>query len=102
MDRSRGRPARATPPGDLDDRLIDLARTDLRENIRAEAVSRLGDRIEPLLSLLSEPPLVTWAVHTRLLDACRGGRQHMPGLTPVRDVDNLHLARALADFDAQA
>ncbi|WP_433590539.1 hypothetical protein [Nocardia sp. CA-145437] len=91
-----------TPPGDLDDRLIDLARTDLRESIRAEAISQLGDRVEPLLHLLAEPPLVTWAVHTRLLDACRGAGTHIPDLTPLREVDNLHLALALADFDARA
>ncbi|MFI7000419.1 HEAT repeat domain-containing protein [Nocardia sp. NPDC050175] len=89
-----------TPPGELDDRLIELARTDLRESIRAEAVSQLGGQIDPLLSLLSEPPLVTWAVHAQLLDACAKSGLHPPAADALRAVDNLHLAGALADLDA--
>lgn len=88
-----------TPPGELDDRLIELARTDLRENIRVEAVSQLGDRIDPLLPLLSEPPLVTWSVHIRLSDACAESGLRPAAADALRDVDNLHLAAALADLD---
>lgn len=83
-----------TPPGELDDRLIDLARNDLRENIRLEAVSLLEGRIEPLLPLLAEPPLVTWGVHVRLLDACGGVRP--TSVDALYGVDNLHVAAALA------
>ncbi|MBF6338032.1 HEAT repeat domain-containing protein [Nocardia abscessus] len=88
-----------TPPRELDDRLIELARTDLRENIRVEAVSQLGDRIDPLLPLLSEPPLLTWAVHIRLLDACSKSGLHPSAASALWAVDNLHLAAALADLD---
>ncbi|MET9490064.1 HEAT repeat domain-containing protein [Nocardia sp. NPDC006630] len=86
-----------TPPGDLDDRLIELARTDLREGIRAAAVSLLDDHIEPLLPLLSEPPLLTWAVHTRLLDACRNSGRQPPAANALRTIDNLYVAAALGD-----
>lgn len=88
-----------TAPGDLEDRLIDLARNDLREGIRAEAVTLLGDRVEPLLPLLSEPPLLTWAVHTRLLDACRSSGVRPAAVNDLRHVDNLHVARALANLN---
>ncbi|MEV6561591.1 HEAT repeat domain-containing protein [Nocardia sp. NPDC051756] len=88
-----------TPPGELDDRLIELARTDLRENIRVEAVSQLGDHLDALLPLLSEPPLVTWGVHIRLLDACAKSGLHPFAAGALREVDNLHLAAALADLD---
>ncbi|MEV6769557.1 HEAT repeat domain-containing protein [Nocardia sp. NPDC051030] len=87
-----------TPPGELDDRLIDLARSDLRESIRAEAVSLLGEQVEPLLFLLSEPPLRTWAVHIRLLTACRDSGVTLPAATALYTVDNLHVAAALADL----
>lgn len=87
------------PPRELDDRLIELARTDLRESIRAEALSQLGDRIEPLLPLLSDPPLITWAVHVRLLNACSRSGLPPPEADALRNVDNLQIAFALADFD---
>ncbi|MFE3258671.1 hypothetical protein ACFXPS_01585 [Nocardia sp. NPDC059091] len=64
-------------------------------------MSQLGDRIEPLLSLLSEPPLVTWAVHLRLLDACRKSGLCPPAASALREVDNLDVALALADLDAR-
>ncbi|MFI6166287.1 HEAT repeat domain-containing protein [Nocardia sp. NPDC051052] len=88
-----------TPPGELDDRLIELARTDLREDIRAEAVSQLGDHLDPLLPLLSEPPLVTWGVHIRILNACAKSALHPPAASELRAVDSLPLAAALADLD---
>lgn len=87
-----------TPPGVLDDRLIDLACNDLRENIRTEAVSLLGERVEPLLPLLAEPPSVTWAVHVVLLFACQSSGLRPPAANALRTVDNLHIALALADL----
>ncbi|MFF2554403.1 hypothetical protein ACFVUS_25615 [Nocardia sp. NPDC058058] len=87
-----------TRPGELEDRLIMLARTDLREKIRLEAVSLLGDRIKPLLPLLSEPPLLTWAVHIQLLSACRSTDVLPRTAAALRNVDNLHLAATLADL----
>ncbi|WP_282776988.1 hypothetical protein [Nocardia sp. CC201C] len=87
-----------TPPGALDDRLIELARNDLRESIRAEAVSLLSGNVEPLLPLLSEPPLLTWAVHIRLLSACRSVNALPPAVSALHSVDNLHVAAALADL----
>ncbi|MFE3797508.1 HEAT repeat domain-containing protein [Nocardia tengchongensis] len=88
-----------TPPGELDDRLIDLARTDLRESIRAEAISQLGSHIDPLLPLLTEPPSMTWAIHLRLLDACRDSGLPASAASTLRDVDNLHIALALVQLD---
>ncbi|MFE6857161.1 hypothetical protein [Nocardia sp. NPDC057668] len=85
-----------TAPGELDECLITLARNDLREGIRDEAISLLGDRIEPLLPLLTEPPLLTWGVHFRLVDICRKSGLRIPGERELRSVDNLHLAAALA------
>ncbi|MFF2550461.1 HEAT repeat domain-containing protein [Nocardia sp. NPDC058058] len=90
-----------TPPGELDDRLIDLARSDLRESIRAEAITLLGDNVESLLYLLSEPPLLTWAVHTRLLGACRGAGLRPSAVSDLRDADNRYVARALANLDSR-
>ncbi|MGV9409510.1 HEAT repeat domain-containing protein [Nocardia sp. NPDC003693] len=84
-----------TPPGALDERLVALARTDLREAIRLEAIKQLGDRIEPLLHLLAEPPLLTWGVHVLLVEACGKAGLQIPGRRQLRDVDNLHLAAAL-------
>ncbi|WP_280356077.1 HEAT repeat domain-containing protein [Nocardia otitidiscaviarum] len=86
------------PAGELDDRLIELARTDRRESVRAEAVSLLNLNVEPLLPLLSEPPLLTWAVHIRLLAACRELDVQPPAAETLRSVDNLHMAAALADL----
>lgn len=91
-----------TPPGDLDDRLIELARTDLREDIRVEAISQLGDHLAPLLPLLSEPPLMTWGAHIRLLNACAKSGLHPPIASELRAVDNLDLAATLADLDERA
>ncbi|WP_405490774.1 hypothetical protein [Nocardia sp. NBC_00511] len=85
-----------TAPGELDDRLIDLARNDLRESIRLEAVSLLEGRIEPLLPLLAEPPLVTWGVHVRLLDACGDAGLRPTSVDALHAVDNLYVAAALA------
>ncbi|GAB2512514.1 HEAT repeat domain-containing protein [Nocardia heshunensis] len=87
-----------TAPGELDERLIELARTDLRESIRVEAVSLLGDHVEPLLPLLLEPPLLTWAVHTGLLYACRNLGQRPPAADALQAVDNLDVAMALAEL----
>ncbi|MFE1591508.1 hypothetical protein [Nocardia sp. NPDC058705] len=88
-----------TASGELDDRLIELVRTDSRESIRAEAVSQLGNRIQPVLSVLTESPLVTWAVHIGMLSACRAIGLRPPAVGALRAVDNLDLAVALTDFD---
>ncbi|MFE3279650.1 hypothetical protein [Nocardia sp. NPDC059239] len=72
------------------------------ESIRAEVVSQPGDRVEPLVSLQSEPPLVTWAVHVRLLDACRKSGLRPLAASTLREVDNLDLAVALAVLDDRA
>ncbi|MFE3187472.1 HEAT repeat domain-containing protein [Nocardia sp. NPDC059240] len=100
---TRGREALATcaahtPPGELDDRLIELARNDLRESVRVEAVRLLGDHIEPLLPLLAEPPLLTWAVHTHVLYGCQASGHTPPAANALRGVDNLHMAAALASL----
>ncbi|MGW4244476.1 hypothetical protein [Nocardia sp. NPDC004722] len=79
--------------------MIELARTDLREGIRAKSISLLGNHIAPLLPLLSEPPLLTWAVHTHLLYACRDSGRKPAAANLLRTVDNLHVAAALADLN---
>ena len=56
-------------------RLTNLASTDASESVRVRAIRSLDqldakDAIASLVPILFEPPLVTWAVHIGLLEAC--------------------------------
>ena len=83
------------------DRLIHLARSDQRESIRYEAVCLLDiAEVAAVLPLLTEPPLITWSVHSMLLAICTKNGVTPPSLNHLRDVDNLQIADSLAWFRA--
>lgn len=74
---------------------------DERESFRRSAVRALvkldaRDAVATLLPLLEAPPLVTWAVHVALLEACRKLGLPPLGLDALRAVDNPLLADAVA------
>jgi hypothetical protein len=82
--------------------LIELARSDLRQSIRYEAISILDDKSRPVLSLLTEPPLLTWSVHTMLLVICSSNRTAVPSVAHLHDVDNLDLVEALIEYEEKS
>ena len=81
-------------------RLAKLAAHDEREPLRLHAIYALtrldaARAIEPLLSLLEAPPLMTWSVHVALLEACRTLGLAPRGLDALREVDNLDVQQAI-------
>jgi len=83
------------------DRLIHLALSDQRESIRHEAVCLLDVAdVGAVLPLLTEPPLMTWSVHSMLLTICTSNRLTPPPLGHLRDIDNLQIADDLAHLQA--
>ncbi|HTN25604.1 MAG TPA: hypothetical protein VL120_16570 [Solirubrobacteraceae bacterium] len=89
------------PPADATGRLVELARADPRESIRVTAVSCLADlgavgEFASLISLLHDPPGVSWAVHIALIDGLRRlGRPAPPDLDNLAAVDNLDLVQSI-------
>lgn len=71
------------------------------EWLRMHAVDALAEanatnELRALLRHLLEPPPVTWALHTSLLNAASTLNLPLPDLVPLREVDNLDLQSALA------
>lgn len=78
------------------ERLIELALHDQRESIRYEAVCLLDPaNIGPALVLLTQPPLLTWAVHSMLLTICTTEKISPPRVDHLNDVDHLQIATDL-------
>ncbi len=85
----------------LEERLVNLALSDLRESIRMTAVcelKKLGARasIKSVLPLLKEAPLVTWTVHASILDACFALKISVPDFARLAEIDDLYVQEALA------
>lgn len=94
------------PAAEAIDRLVALARSDPREAIKYEAVHGLTNRnatkeIRALTPLLADPPGVTWAVHTALLDSLHTLDLPAPPLTQLADVDDLHLMASVCRLAAK-
>lgn len=90
-----------TPGNGLREQLVDLARTDSREDVRYEAIHDLVDlqaanEIRALTPLLDEPPAVSWALHLALLDGLRNLELPVTPPAHLATVDNLDLAYSLA------
>jgi hypothetical protein len=88
--------------------LVGLARHTRSATERHTAIvelQRLGvaDSIVSLLDLLLDPPLVNWGGHIALLDAARQLHLAVDGaiLSSLREVDDLHLAIAVARLGAR-
>lgn len=101
---TRGREALRTyvahsPAGEVTAHLIELAQNDLRETLRYEAVDILDTESQAVLTLLTEPPLVTWGVHTMLLATASTHHMAIPSVAHLHDVDNLDLVEALVQFE---
>jgi hypothetical protein len=82
-------------------RLVAIAMTNPSQSCRHEALAHLveldaRDEIFGLLYLLKQPPTVNWSVHILLLDACKRYGFTPPWLPSLDDVDNVHLAAAVA------
>ena len=54
---------------------------------------------QSVLPLLTEPPLVTWGVHTMLLATASTYHLHIPPVAHLHDADNLDLIEALVQFE---
>lgn len=72
-----------------------------REGLRVAAVhhlARLGaaEQVGQLAGQLLEPPAVTWALHTALLDAVVDLGVPLPDIGHLRQVDNLFVQQAVA------
>jgi len=101
---TRGREALRTyaahaPTDEARTKLIELALTDLRETLRYEAVDILDRESHRVLSLLTEPPLITWSVHTMLLATASTHHMPIPSVAHLHEVDNLDLVEALVQFE---
>lgn len=101
---TRGREALRTyaahaPTDEARTNLIELALTDLRETLRYEAVDILDTESQRVLSLLTEPPLVSWSVHTMLLATASTYHMPIPSVAHLHEVDNLDLVEALVRFE---
>jgi hypothetical protein len=71
------------------------------EDLRYQAIYILNKwaalpELTRLMRHLSDPPAVTWTVHTALLDAAAAHHLPTPDLTPLLAVDNLWVQVALA------
>ncbi len=85
----------------LNDKLVTLALTDQRESIVSTAVWKLKERgakesIESVLSILSREPLITWSVHSAILEACVDLDIAVPNIEELRKIDDLHAQESLA------
>ncbi|WP_067823701.1 HEAT repeat domain-containing protein [Nocardia inohanensis] len=83
------------------EQLVDIARTDAREDVRYEAIHDLVDlqaanEIRALTPLLDEPPGVSWALHLALLDGLRNLELQITPPAHLATIDNLDLAYSLA------
>ena len=85
----------------LEKRLVELALTDPRETIRMTAICEMEKRtaracVESVLCLLKEEPLVTWSVHTSILNACSALDINVPGIEKLSQIDDLYVQEYLA------
>jgi hypothetical protein len=65
-----------------------------------QELGRLGARgeIEALLPLLEAPPVVTWAIHLALLEACKKVGLAAPAGEVLREADNADVQAAMASL----
>lgn len=89
----------------LNDRLLKLAQTDLRESIRYAAIKNLSARkalkhIEQLIPVLYAKPLANWCVHTILMAACVDLGLTLPNLEALTRIDSMHFQSELSRYKA--
>ncbi|MEC3916192.1 HEAT repeat domain-containing protein [Nocardia sp. CDC160] len=89
--------------GAATERLVELVRSDRREDVRHEAVRNLVklravEEIRSLADLLTEPPRVTWVVHSALLDGSRELGIAVPVPAHLAAVDNLYLQQSVTNY----
>jgi HEAT repeat protein len=87
-------------------RLVTLAREDERESVRYQAVHSLRkagarEALGGLMSLLEEPPQVTWGVHIALLESATELGLSAPGIGTLRQVDDAYVQEAIARYLAR-
>ncbi len=87
----------------LDDQLYELASGDLRESVRITAIRALSEResrnhVRALVPILSSEPLITWAAHRVLLEACFDLGIAVTQARELCEVDDLSLQVALAEM----
>ncbi|MBK9619083.1 MAG: HEAT repeat domain-containing protein [Candidatus Obscuribacter sp.] len=90
----------------LNDRLLNLAQSDLRESIRHAAIRNLSARkaikhIEQLIPILYANPLANWGVHTILLAACVDLGLTLPNIEPLTRIDSTCVQAELARYKAR-
>ena len=95
------------PAAEARERLLELARNERRESVATTAIESLvklnaSAEFETLVSLLHDPPGVTWAVHIRLIDGLRALGLAPPVLDDLASVDNLDLMESIAALRCSA
>ncbi|MDR3613252.1 MAG: HEAT repeat domain-containing protein [Candidatus Obscuribacterales bacterium] len=82
------------------DTLEKFARDDKREEVRHDAICRLLEReparLNQLLAILQEPPMLTWSLHCRLLEHCNAQHVRPPNLESLLEIDDFEVQRELA------
>jgi HEAT repeat protein len=86
-------------------RLVELARADPRESVRVTAIGCLAElgavgELESLVSIVHEPPGVSWAVHIALIDELARLGCYAPKLDELEVVDNLDLIQSIVGLQA--
>lgn len=81
--------------------MLSLARSDSREAVRKNAIRGLiannaKEELGSLRNLLYEPPDLTWAVHTALIEGCTELGIPLAGLDHLKHADDVYLQRVLA------
>jgi hypothetical protein len=89
------------PRAGLEDLLADIAQRERRISRKSAAISLLQDleahaHLTALLSLLGEPPLVNWSIHTELVDYCVSQEISVPYFAELCTADDLPLQQSLA------
>jgi HEAT repeat protein len=93
------------PAPEATDRLVESVRSDPREAIRYESLHGLTNlnatkEIRALTPLLDDPPGLTWAAHTALLDGLHELGLPAPPLTHLAAIDNLDLMQTIVQLKA--
>jgi hypothetical protein len=80
--------------------LEDFARNDQRQEVREDAVRELcerrAERINDLLYILKESPMLTWSLHCRLLEICNEQHIQAPDLEALLEIDDFAVQQELA------
>jgi HEAT repeat protein len=88
------------PKAESQERLLAFLKEDRRENVRTAAVQQLGEqRLQEMLFVLDEDPLVTWTTHEAVLALCENAGLRPASVERFRNVDDLWMASLFASLE---